>query len=113
MITDKEAAGWLDNLTREQQIEILKQFHAVKEGVCARVLGVATASDWWVQAATERAEQLRTVESCYNTLVHGLRETLEETTWRTQVRKCFNCLGKKTVGDHSCVICKGTGIRYL
>lgn len=112
-MTDEEAKGWLDNLPRDRQLEILKEYHALKEGLCARILGVATGSEWWVQASIERATQLRKFEALFRKLTHAISEGLEDAVWSVRQSKCWNCLGRKEINGHSCVICKGTGLTYL
>ncbi len=108
-IARQDAERWLDGLEREGLITLIAEFYALKQNLCAQVLGIPTGTSDWVDRAIEQAENLRKRSNLLYRIIHrGLAE-LQEAQEVLLSEKCPNCRGEKTVGNETCVICHGLG----
>ncbi len=104
-----EAKDWLDQMSEEQQVQIIKDHHQLKQELCAKILGVPTGCDDWVNRSLKRAVNLRSCEHHLRVLITGTSTLLEQAKWDTFIEECSNCQGTKRVQGEPCCSCQGTG----
>jgi hypothetical protein len=113
-MTEKEAEKYYEEMPtakqRKMAIKLMVENHQLKQALCAQTLGIPTGADDWIMRSVRKAEQLRECEHQLRKIIYEESELLEEVKWRTQFRECSNCMGQKTIGGESCVICGGTGL---
>lgn len=124
-MTPNEAKEWRKVLSPTEIEQILIEYDAIKQGVCARILGVPTGSKHWVRRSHAAAERLVKCEHTALTLIRVLENQMEMARFqiKTSDIRCSNCEGQgelpETLPDNeegekrSCVICKGTGRKWL
>ena len=114
MITDQHAKEWLEHLSKDELIQLLKEHTELKQGLCAQVLHVPTGTDNWVQRAIRRGIELYDNECRFRKLTYKMSEMLLDAKTRTRIEECINCSGTGQVTEEeTCSICKGTGRRPL
>lgn len=105
----KEATEYAKKLTPEKMGEILHEHYHLKQNLCAKVLGTPTGAEDWLENSIERAMNLRESDHQLRKVIREGKAMLEEAQWRTKQTVCFNCRGRKRVGEEACCVCGGTG----
>lgn len=111
-MTDKEASDYCNRLISENPAalaKIIREWHLLKQQLAAQTLGIPTGTDDWLNRTIHRAIRLRECEIQLHKIIRETSSLLAEAKWRAQDPVCFNCMGRTTVGEHSCCICHGTG----
>lgn len=108
-MTNIEAESWLDQMGREKAIQMVLEYHQLKQHLCAQRLSVPTGCADWVQRAVERTRHLCECEHQLRLIIDKGSALLLDAKWKTKHRACVNCRGTGRVNEESCVMCRGTG----
>lgn len=112
-ITDKEADEWISRIGPDGVRKVVKEYHSLRQGLCGQVLLVPTGSDDWVLRAIATGMRLQNAENALRKVIYGVENLCAEARNEVRETTCRNCTGGGRVGEHSCCICKGTGLRQL
>ncbi len=112
-ISDREADEWIAGMKPDGIRKIVQEYHALRQALCAHVLLVPTGSDDWIDRAIKTAQRLKTGENAMRRLVYGVENLCAQARNDVRETACQNCMGRGNVGDDSCCICRGTGLRQL
>jgi hypothetical protein len=114
-MTTEEAKDWYGRMTEEDRIKHLHEWWQLKQILCAQTLLVPTGAVNWIARAIARAEHLSACRSDLKKVLRELTGIVEETTPKEfrDFPECTNCTGKGTVGDDTCVCCRGSGKRVI
>lgn len=112
----EEAEKWLDCISKDDLLQILREYRVLRNGICERTLGVATGAENWLSRAIARSYYLRQVETVLRRMTAQLESEVISSKLALQNMDCSNCSGLGCTGmpeHHStCSICKGTGRRF-
>ena len=112
-ITDKEADQWIAGMKPEAIRKIVQEYHALKQGLCDRVLLVPTGADDWVDRAIAAGGRIKECELQLRKFVNTVETACIDARFGVQGTTCTSCMGSGVVSDNSCCSCAGTGIRRL
>lgn len=112
-ITDAEADKYIAEMKPETIRKIVQEWHTLKQGLCWQTLLVPTGADDWVQRSIATARRLKRAEGAVRKLIYGVENLCAEARNDVRETTCGNCTGSGEVGENSCCICRGTGLRLL
>lgn len=107
MIQKKEASEILGRMSADAKINMVIEYHALRQGLCANTLSIPTGANDWVSRSIDRAMHLRNCETQLRILYHEVSAAFEKAKWETKITECFNCRGEGTVNGETCCICMG------